>query len=182
MQIPELETSRLILQKITDQDQRNIYKGLSHPEVIRFYGVNYTSFEETKEQMNWYSNLEKSGAGRWWSIREKRSNEFCGAIGINDHHPEHKKAEIGFWLLPEYWGKGFTKEAAEAVIDHLFQDMKLHRLEAYVEGGNSNSSRVLQKLGFLHEGTMQESEMKNGKFIDVAIFAKLNSEIIPAEF
>ena len=101
---PELKSERLTLDQITLKDQKHIYSGLSNPEVIRYYGVNYSSFEETEEQMNWYSNLEKSNAGIWWAIRLKNTNEFVGAIGINDHHPEYKKAEIGFWLLPDVLG------------------------------------------------------------------------------
>ncbi|MCP9200773.1 GNAT family N-acetyltransferase [Gramella sp. GC03-9] len=174
MKIPNLETSRLLLKKVVNEDQQNIYRGLSHPEVIKYYGVSYSTFKETEEQMRWYSNLEKSGAGRWWSIRVKETEEFCGAIGINDHHPEHNKAEIGFWLLPQFWGRGLIQEAAESLIHHLFEDLKLNRLEAYVEAANSKSSRVLEKLGFIHEGTMRDSEIKNGEFIDVKIYARLN--------
>ena len=84
-------------------DRENIYKGLSHPEVIQYYGVNYSSIEETEEQMKWYENLEKSGSGMWWSIRLKEDDSFCGAIGYNDYNQEHNKAEIGFWLLPGFW-------------------------------------------------------------------------------
>jgi len=171
---PELKTRRLLLNKIKSGDNSNIYKGLSMPEVIKYYGVNYMSLEATEEQMNWYSNLEKSNSGMWWAIRLKDTEEFCGAIGFNDYHKEYRKAELGFWLLPAHWGKGFIKEAAETVIEYLFDNLKLHRIEAYVESKNSNSSKVLKKLDFQHEGRMQDCEIKDAKYISVDIFARIN--------
>lgn len=171
---PELKTERLLLNKIGPTDQEFIFKGLSHPEVIKFYGVDYSTLEETKEQMNWYDNLEKSGSGMWWAIRLKDSGEFCGAIGINDYHDEFKKAEIGFWLFPEYWGNGIVKESAKEVINYLFENKELHRIEAYVEAGNINSSKTLQNLGFSFEGRMVDSEIKNGEYISVDLYALLN--------
>ncbi|SDR72400.1 GNAT family N-acetyltransferase [Gramella sp. MAR_2010_147] len=173
---PKFETERLLLRKIKRQDQSNIHKGLSHKEVIRYYGVQYGTFEDTEEQINWYENLEKSGSGMWWAIYLKNSNEFCGAVGYNDHNKEHNKAEIGFWLLPDYWGNGFIKEAAEIIIEYLFHDLKIHRLEAYVESENRNSAKVLDKLAFKLEGSMQDCEVKKGKYISIELFAKINSE------
>ncbi|PTX42821.1 ribosomal-protein-alanine N-acetyltransferase [Christiangramia gaetbulicola] len=172
---PHFETDRLILNEIQTGDQENIFRGLSHPEVIRYYGVQYSSFEETQEQMDWYTNLKNSNSGLWWAIRLKESNEFCGAIGINDYHPEYHKAEIGFWLLPEYWGKGIIAEAANTIIPFLFDHKGLHRIEAYVEAGNHNSARLLKKLCFELEGRMVDCEVKDGKYISVDIFAKIDN-------
>ena len=175
---PEFITERLFMNRINISDQANIYKGLSTPEVIKHYGVQYSSFEETQEQMNWYANLEKSNSGKWWAIRWKNTGEFCGAIGFNDYHPEYKKAEIGFWLLPINWGKGIVKEAAERIIQYLFDELCFHRLEAYVEAGNSNSTKVLKKVGFNFEGRMRECEIKNGKYISIDLYALLNENSI----
>ncbi len=173
MRPKQFQTSRLILRKIQKSDQADIYKGLSHPDVIKYYGVNYASFEETEEQMTWYENLEKSNSGLWWSIRMRADNSFCGAIGYYNLHEEHRKAELGFWLLPEFWGKGLIKESAEKIIDHLLHEKMLHRMEAYVEGENANSEKVLQKLNFQYEGTMKDCEIKNGRYIDLKIFAQI---------
>jgi len=63
--IPELITERLILRKIIELDHEHIYKGLSHPDIIKYYGIQYSTLEETQEQMNWYANLEKSNSGMW---------------------------------------------------------------------------------------------------------------------
>lgn len=170
---PEIHTNRLFLRQILKEDQEQIFKGLSHPEVIKFYGVNYHTFEETLEQMKWYENLEKSGSGIWWAITSETEG-FMGAIGFNDLNKEHRKAELGYWLMPRFWKKGYLTEAAGEVLIYGFRDLKLHRIEAYVESKNIASAITLKKLKFHHEGRMVDSEFKNGKFISVDIFAKIN--------
>lgn len=175
MLFPEIQTDRLFLRQIVKEDQKNIFEGLSHPEVIKFYGINYSTFDTTLEQMNWYRNLEKSGSGIWWTICSK--NEiFMGAIGFNDLVEEHKKAEFGFWLLPQFWKQGYINEAAQEVLSYGFEKLKLHRIEAYVESENIASAITLKKLDFSHEGRMVDSEFKYGKFISVDIFAQISRE------
>lgn len=169
---PEIYTERLFLRKIVMEDQQDIFQGLSHPEVIKFYGVNYSTFEATLEQMKWYSNLEKSGSGIWWAI-SSTTGDFMGAIGFNDLIEEHKKAEFGFWLLPKFWRKGYITEAAGEVIKYGFEKLKLHRIEAYVESNNLASILTLKKLNFKNEGRMVDCEYKNGEFISIDIFARI---------
>ncbi|GGG38722.1 N-acetyltransferase [Christiangramia forsetii] len=152
-----------------------VFQGLSLPGIIKYYGVNYKSFEATEDQMNWYENLEKSGSGQWWVIRSKEDSKFCGAIGYNDFNKEHNKAEIGFWLFPEYWGKGIIQESANILFDYLFEDLKLHRLEAYVESENESSSKTLKNLGFNYEGRMKDCEIKNNEYISIDIYAKIKT-------
>lgn len=167
---PEIHTNRLYLRQIFKEDQENIFRGLSHSEVIKYYGVNYHTFEATLEQMKWYENLEKSGSGIWWAISSNK-NIFMGAIGFNDLIEEHKKAEFGFWLLPQFWRQGFITEAARSVLNYGFEKFKLHRIEAYVESNNIASLVTLKKLNFNHEGRMVDCEYKNGRFISIDIYA-----------
>lgn len=152
-----------------------IFKGLSNSSVIKFYGVQYDSFKDTAIQMNWYSNLEKSGSGKWWALRNKQ-NDFLGAIGFNDWNTEHQKAEVGFWLLPQFWGNGLIAEAAEKVFTYMQNKLKIHRIEAYVELENEQSARLLKKLGFELEGVMKDSEVKNDKYISISIFSLINNQ------
>lgn len=172
----QIHTWRLLLRTFSEKDMENVFRGLSHPEVIKYYGVHYKTLEDTKTQMDWFSELEETGTGKWWAICSEENDIFYGAIGINNLNTEHKKAELGFWLLPEFWGKGFVQEAAEAVLKYVFHSLKLHRIEAFVETGNSNSEKLLNKLNFNYEGEMKECEIKNNKYISVKIFARLNKK------
>ncbi|HSI69346.1 MAG TPA: GNAT family N-acetyltransferase [Gillisia sp.] len=170
---PEIRTKRLLLRQIQEKDLDNIFRGLSHPEVIKYYGVNYNSRESTKEQMTWYRELLEKGTGIWWAISSLEGDVFYGAAGFNDLQKEHKKAEIGYWLLPEFWSRGYVSEAVTAILDYAFTSLDLHRIEAYVEVGNENSAKALKKLHFDYEGRMRDCEIKNGNFISVDLYAKL---------
>jgi ribosomal-protein-alanine N-acetyltransferase len=167
---PDLTTHRLLLKQIVPEDQQFIFEGLSHPEVIPFYGVRYESFEATIAQMDWYHKMLKEGTGIPWKIVDKETLESTGVMSIYFYKPEHNKAEVGFWLLPQYWNKGFASEALKAVIEYWKNEKKLHRLEGFVEEGNKASSKLLEKAGFAYEGTMRDCEIKEGKYISLLIY------------
>jgi ribosomal-protein-alanine N-acetyltransferase len=168
---PQLATKRFFLQQILSEDQQFIFEGLSHPDVIPFYGVRYDSFDATKKQMEWYEKSYKDGTGGPWKIVDKATGDKIGVVAYYFHKAEHKKAEVGFWILPQFWNKGIATEVLRAVIQYCQQQKDVHRLEAFVEEGNVASSRVLEKVGFVYEGTMRECEIKNGKFISLMIYA-----------
>ena len=103
---PTIKTERLLLRQFTDNDLENVFTGLSDPNVIRYYGVSYATLEETKLQIKYFSELEQSDAGIWWAICAVNNLTFYGAIGLNNLMRQHKKAEIGFWLLPDFGESG----------------------------------------------------------------------------
>ena len=93
-----------------------------------------------------------------------------GVISVYYYKPEHNKAEIGFWLLPQFWNKGIASEALKAAILYWKKERGLHRLEGFVEEGNTASSKLLEKAGFNYEGKMKECEIKNGNYISLLIY------------
>lgn len=170
---PTLKSNRVILRQFVDSDLENVFRGLSHPDIIKYYGVSYDSREATKEQMKWFADLEKDGTGIWWAVCSKVDGEFMGAGGLNELNKENRKAEIGFWLLPEFWGKGFMTETMPVILNYAFGTLGLHRIEGFVESENTNCKKAMAKLKFNLEGTMQDCEIKNGEFISLNIYAKL---------
>lgn len=173
---PTLSTARLLLRQIQPDDIAHIYAGLSHPDVIKYYGVSYDSLAATSIQMDWYTQLEQRGTGRWWAICAHDTQTFLGAVGFNDWHQEHRKAQIGYWLLPPYWGQGFMHEALVSVCNFGYQTMALHRIAASVEPANTASRRVLAHMGFQYEGTLRQCERKADGFLDLEIHAKLATD------
>ncbi|MNK00042.1 putative ribosomal N-acetyltransferase YdaF [compost metagenome] len=171
-----IKTDRLLLRKIIPEDIQNIYKGLSHPDVIKFYGVSFTSLKATEEQMIWYRELEESETGIWWAICSLDGQTFYGAGGFNNLSKVHKKAEIGFWLLPEFWGKGLMQEAFPLICNYGFETLGLNRIEGFVDGDNLNCKKAMEKLNFKYEGTMRDCEIKDGNFLSVDIYSKLKSD------
>ncbi len=175
MSFPSLITSQYRLRQIMPQDQQFIFKGLSHPEVIKYYGVRYSSFEAAKDQMDWYEKLWQDKTGIWWIITDKNEHPL-GACGFNYYNASHEKIELGFWLLPEDQGKGIMKEVLPAIIDYIFANWKVHRIEALVEHENTASCGLLEKIGFTKEGMMRECEIKDGKRVSLIMYSLLKHD------
>ena len=169
----ELNTNRFVLRQFKDEDIENVFKGLSHPDVIKYYGISFETIEATQEQMDWFANNEKNGTGIWWAIYGKDDNVFYGAGGLNDIIKEHRKAEVGFWLLKEFWGKGIMIEVMPKIIEFGFEQLALNRIEGFVDSENQNCKKALSKLNFNYEGCMRDCEVKNGNYISLDIYAIL---------
>src|SRR5690349_21856480 len=133
---PTIQTERLLLRQIVEGDLENVFKGLSHPDVIRYYGVSYQTLEAAKAQMDFFAELEKNDTGIWWAVCSADNSIFYGAGGLNNLNAHHKKAEIGFWLLPDYWGMGIMKVAVPLISQYAFATLGLHRIEGFVESEN----------------------------------------------
>lgn len=173
---PKIETERFKLRQFTENDLENVYNGLSHPEVIAYYGISFDSLEATKEQIIWFRNLEENKTGIWWAICSKDEKEFYGAGGLNDIERTNKKAEIGFWLLPDFWGKGIMKEVMPRICEYGFEKLGLHRIEGFVDSENKNCKNGLAKLDFNYEGRMKDCEIKDGKYLSLDIYAIIEEE------
>ncbi|MEM6722764.1 MAG: GNAT family N-acetyltransferase [Bacteroidota bacterium] len=169
-ELTSLSTESLLLRPIVESDLGNIFLGLSNPMVTQHYAVHYDSLEATQDQMAWYREPEQY----WWAICSPDNATFFGAGGLNDRSQAHKKAEIGLWLLPDYWGKGIMTMAMPLICNYGFEQLGLHRIEGFVESTNTNCNRAMAKLDFKLEGTMQDCELKNGQFISIDIYAKFN--------
>jgi ribosomal-protein-alanine N-acetyltransferase len=138
--------------------------------VIKYYGINFDSLEATKKQMIWFAEKKQI----WWAICSLDNQIFYGAGGLSDINLKEKKAEIGLWLLPNFWGKGIMKEVLPLISDYGLKKLKLNRIEGFVETDNLNCKNAMAKLDFKNEGTIKDFEIKNGKSISVAVYAKTN--------
>lgn len=175
MKFHPLTTERLYLRKVIQTDAPFILEGLSNDVLTQFMLIHYYSLEEVQEQMDYYANHYTKNTGYYWLIEELKTSESVGVIGINNISTIHQKAEIGFWCLPKFWNKGIITQAAKAVIQFCFTQLKLNRIEATVESENLASIATIRKLEFKHEGTFEQYEMNNGKWINLMMFALLKS-------
>ncbi|MDB5253853.1 MAG: hypothetical protein JWP27_3022 [Flaviaesturariibacter sp.] len=173
---PELTTSRFLLRQVMPEDQRFVFEGLSDPVAMPYNGVYYGTFEETAKQMEWYRKNWEEGTGIYWRISEKETNAFVGVISVYYYKPEHRKAEIGFWLLPRFWRLGIASEVIGPVVRYWQTEKELHRLEAFVEEDNGASRRLLEKAGFTWEGTMRDCEVKFGRPISLRVYSLLSTD------
>ena len=171
-----MKTENFYLKEIISSDIHNIHKGLSDPDITKYYDVHYPTLEDTKEQMAWYAELKKNGTGIWCGIYGLTDDVFRGAAGYNGLEKEHRKAEIGMWLLKDYWGQGILKEIMPKLFEFGFYQLGLNRIEGYVVSDNLKCKNALEKINFTYEGTMRECEVKRGRTIDVDIYSILKKE------
>lgn len=176
---PTLHTPRLLLRSFEQSDAAFVLAGLSHPAVIKHYGVQYHSMEAVQTQMNWYQQLLAEGSGTWWCVCRADGGEPMGACGFNSLQRLHRKAETGYWLLPAYQGQGYMHEAMQAALAHAFGALQLHRIEAVVETDNHASMLLAQRLGFMLEGTQRDAEWREGHFVSHHLYGLLAEEWQP---
>ena len=179
---PELRTARFLLRRFVPADREIVFRGLSDPRVIAHYGVSYATLEATQAQMNWFEEIFAQGTGVWWGIcRPSDPQALLGAAGMNDLCARHRRSELGYWLLPEHWGQGVARECVTAVLRHAYHAMHLHRVGAEVDVGNMRSVRLLRRLGFQFEGTRRAYELKDGRHLDLMLFARLATDPAPRQ-
>ncbi len=106
----------------------------------------------------------------------KNDNKLIGTICFWNIQWEDCRADIGYELNPEFWGKGIMKEAIPKVVGYGFITMKLHSIQADLHPGNIRSISVLEKNGFIKEGHFKESIHFNGKFLDRVLYSLLNTK------
>ncbi len=100
--------------------------------------------------------------------------EAVGGIGFDvKDDVERRSAEIGFWLGEAHWGKGITTAAARAVTRYAFESFDLCRVYGYVFEWNAASVRVLEKCGYKREARLKKAATKDGKTIDLYVYATL---------
>ncbi len=172
----KLTTQRMLLRKVQKGDVDFVLKGLSNDVLTKYMLVRYYNLEAVKEQMKYYAKSYTTQKGLYWLMETLQTKEPIGIIGINSISKIHQKAEMGFWILPNFWQQGYITEAGKAVLNYCFNCLLLNRIEATVETENIASLATIKKLGFQHEGTFKEYEINNGKVIDLMMFALLKSE------
>ena len=174
---PIIETKRLLLRGPKPKDLEAVYEIHSDPEVMRYYGVlPYDSPEKAKKHIDWLASLHKENKGLRPIITLKGEDNYIGDVGYYDYEKKHNRAEIGYILGKEYWGKGIMSEALGAMLGYGFNEMCLNRVQALIDPRNMGSLRVAEKHGFTFEGTFRDYEYEYGEYIDLNMYSLLKRE------
>lgn len=104
---------------------------------------------------------------------------LAGGIGFSqDTDVERVGAEIGYWVAPEFWGRGLATDALRLLTRHAFaSNPVLERLYALPYATNRASARVLEKAGYRLEGTLRHSALKDGRLLDQWMYSILRDEV-----
>lgn len=108
-------------------------------------------------------------------VRLKQGGESIGLIGATAEWMPHRQAEVGYSLLSEYFGQGYSSEALGALCDFLFEQCGFHKLKAQVVQGHQASRRVLEKNHFALEGTLRDNYLLNGQWVNDWLFGRINA-------
>jgi ribosomal-protein-alanine N-acetyltransferase len=181
MRFPELSTSRLNLVMLTDQDSEDIFRLFSNEKVIEYYDLGALKQpSQALSLITFFNSRFQNGTGIRWGIRLKESNRLIGTCGFNAWSSKMKSADIGYDLMPDFWGYGYASEAVSEVLAAAFSGLLpcgvLNRVQADTIPGNDASESLLLKLGFKEEGLRRESGYWKNAYHDLKCFGLLESE------
>lgn len=154
-----IETDRLLLRPYTEGDL-DFYAGLwANPNIVRYIGKGKTkTFAEANDSLgHWISEYEY-GFGLQ-AVKLKAEDKLIGHAGLVRQTIEGKgEIEIGYWLLPDYWGRGLAKESAIALREYGLEEKGLSKLISLINPNNPASIFVAKKAGLSYEKTVRLSE------------------------
>lgn len=176
----KLETKRLILRNPTKKDVEDLVEGLNNLNVSkRISPISYPYKRE--DAIRWINSCNKKKKNKdsyAFEIELKEERKLVGACGLHDHNEFNESVSIGYWVNENYWRRGILTEAAIAVMDFAFKELKVNRIELNAYKQNVASNAVANKLGFIYEGTKRKSNKSKseGKIHDTNIYSMLKGE------
>lgn len=121
----------------------------SHPDVMRLLSVRgvYTPSQIAERLAREIQNQESFGI-QYWKLYNLETSEFMGCCGLKPYHEEPDIYELGFQLLPAFWGKGYASEAAQFSLSYALDVLKARNVFSGHHPQNESSRKLLAKLGF----------------------------------
>ena len=149
-----LETERMILRRLTEDDTDNLYELDSDTDVMRFLtgGVANTRAIIVEQSLprflGYYELYDDFGL---WAAIEKESHQFMGWFHFRPFEENSEETELGYRLKKAYWGRGFATEGSQALINKGFRELAVSKVVATTMSLNTRSRRVMEKVGLQFE-------------------------------
>jgi len=173
---PELETERLLIRQMKKEDAADLLVLRSHPDVLQYISkepaAGLQEVIEFIEKIN--ANAVANEAIMWGIALKDKPENLIGSICLWHIRHDDFRAELGYSLVPEWWRKGITKEAVQAVIRYAFTQLQLHSIDACIDPRNAGSEAVLISTGFVKEAHFRENFFFRGRFQDTVVYSLLN--------
>jgi RimJ/RimL family protein N-acetyltransferase len=163
------------IRSFEDNDAESIVKHANNKDVSKYMRDSFP-YPYTKENaVQWIDFVRKNYPKLCFAIADKI--ELIGGIGAMPQTDVHRfSAEVGFWLGQSHWNKGIITKALPVFCNYLFTNFDFNRLTANVFEGNEASRKVLEKNGFVLEGTQRKNVFKENKFVDHYIYGLLKED------
>ncbi len=178
---PTLHTARLRLRPFSDADADALFALHSNAHVLRYWDSPPWGEPSRAERfIATCRQIEEEGSGARLAIDRVTDGAFVGWCGLTRWNPDYRSASMGYCLTEAAWGHGYATEAARAALQWAYETLDLNRVQAETDTRNVASAHVLEKLGFVREGTLREDCIVNGDVSDSWVFGLLRREWQPS--
>ncbi len=172
-----LETERLILRKITQNDAYDMYEYACRPETSEYLLWSpHASLSSTKSLIETLRREYSAERFFDFAVIYKENMKMIGTAGFTSYDEKNECAEAGYVISPDYWYKGIAVEALSAILNFAFCELGLNRVEARYMVENVNSKRVMEKCQMSYEGCFRSKMLVKGSFRDIGVCSILASE------
>ncbi|MCP4573805.1 MAG: GNAT family N-acetyltransferase [bacterium] len=172
---PILNSARLLLRPVNRDDLDLVYAFNADERNLRYVAREpWTAKAQALVRIDEWTDGFAARATMMWAFEHGPERAPAGYGGFFGIDAEADKAEIGYGLLPAYWGRGLAGEAVDAMVAWGFGELKLHRIHARVHPGNTASERLLARRGFQVEGLLKHDSRARGQWFDSALFGLID--------
>ncbi|MGI0116463.1 GNAT family N-acetyltransferase [Zooshikella sp. RANM57] len=172
-----INTSQLTLRPITTHDAQALFSLFSDQETMRYWSSPpIKKIHEADELIERCIANYQTQQALCLGLEHQNTAQLIGTCTLFSIHQASRRAELGYVLKRDHWGRGLMHEALNAFIHFAFTALDLHRLEADIDPRNHASKRILQRLGFNKEGLLRERWIVNGEMSDTELYGLLQHE------
>jgi ribosomal-protein-alanine N-acetyltransferase len=180
-QFPTLKSDDFVLKKIEDHHLDEVFEIYNNDNVFEYCGIIPKHNKDTVKNMigHFERDYNKRSRVKWGIFANSKPDRLLGIIEAVDFNQKVNLVTIGYYLSESQWGKGIATEAVKILIDFLFTDVNVNRIQAEVMPRNENSKKVLLKNGFIKEGTLRQATLWAGKgIVDLEIYSILKADYV----
>lgn len=178
---PTLRTARLRLRPFTGADADDLFALHSSAHVLRYWdSPPWTERARAERFIAACERMAEEGSGARLAIDLAVDGAFIGWCSLTRWNPDYRSAAMGYCLTDWAWGHGYATEAGRALLQWAFDTLDLNRVQAETDTRNTASAHVLEKLGFVREGTLREDCVVNGEVSDSWVYGLIRREWRPA--
>jgi [ribosomal protein S5]-alanine N-acetyltransferase len=173
----QLRAERLLLRPLGDADAAALLAIFSDRRVMRYWSTPpWAGIEQARVFIERSRAAMHSGEALRLGLERIDDARLIGQCTLFDFVRQSRRAEIGYSMAAEAWGRGYMHEALCALLEYGFGEMNLHRVEADLDPRNAASARSLERLGFTREGLLRERWIVEGEVSDTALYGLLARE------
>jgi [ribosomal protein S5]-alanine N-acetyltransferase len=174
----ELHTDRLILREFVSADWPEVLAYQRDPRYLRYSDWTDRTPDSVQRFVQMFLDQQAEQPRRKFqlAVTLKAGGRLIGNCGIRQTAAGAHEADIGYELAPDHWGRGYATEAAHAIVQFGFAELKVHRIWAWCIADNTASARLLERLGLKPEGRLREKEYFKGRWWDTLVYGILEHE------